>query len=349
MISDKKQEIRTRPCPDCYICGIKGQPLYQDLQDRLFGAPGRWDLKKCPNPECGLVWMDPMPIEEDIGKAYETYYTHDDSTYITNTWLRRVYRLVKEGYLSYKYGYFSTPTSAWKKVLGMLLYFHPGRRADLDFSVMYLPAKPNGNLLEIGSGSGQMLKFLQDLGWHVEGVDFDAAAVENAKAKGVQVNLDTLESQKYPKDYFDVIIMSHLIEHVHDPLQLLCESYRILKPYGRVVIVTPNINSWGHEIYKKNWRGLEPPRHLRVFTSSSLRNLVGKVGFKKTRISTTIRDATGIFIASRFIQYQGSYVMGSHQPRTVRIWARGMQLAEWMFLKANPYLGEEIALIAKKE
>ena len=80
MISDKKQEIQTRPCPDCYICGTKGQPLCQGLEDRLFGALGRWNLKSCPNPDCGLVWLDPMPIEEDIGNAYETYYTHIEDT-----------------------------------------------------------------------------------------------------------------------------------------------------------------------------------------------------------------------------------------------------------------------------
>jgi len=339
--------IRTRSSPNCYVCGTKGQSLYKGMKDRLFGAPGRWNLIKCLKPECGLVWIDPMPIVEDIGKAYQNYYTHEEA-YISNTWLRRKYRLVKEGYLAHKYDYYSELASAWKKVLGMLLYLHPGRRADIDFSVMCLPAQPNGRLLEIGCGNGQMLKLMQDLGWKVEGVDFDASAVEIAKAKGVQVSLGTLEFQKYPDDYFDVITMNHLIEHVHDPLQLLCECHRILKSGGRLVIVTPNINSWGHQIYKKNWLGVDPPRHLHIFTSSSLRNITERVGFQKLKISTTIRNANELFLASRSIQRVGKYVTGSPQQRTVRIWARRMQLAEWLLLKVKIDIGEEIALIGEK-
>ena len=94
MISDKKQEIQTRPCPDCYICGTKGQPLCQGLEDRLFGALGRWNLKSCPNPDCGLVWLDPMPIEEDIGNAYETYYTHEEDTTEHNRYPETIYQLL---------------------------------------------------------------------------------------------------------------------------------------------------------------------------------------------------------------------------------------------------------------
>lgn len=347
MVQQSNNEIRTRPCPDCYLCGAQGKPLYQGLKDRLFGASGEWNLKKCPNPECGLVWLDPMPLEEDISKAYQNYYTHQDR-YISNTWPRRVYRLVKEGYLAHKYGYHSELDLSWKKVLGMLIYLHPGRRADFDISVMYLPAQPNGRLLEVGCGSGQMLKFMQDLGWCVEGVDFDPAAVENAKAKGLQVRLGTLESQEYPEDYFDAIIMSHLIEHVHDPLQLLRECNRILRPGGNLVVVTPNGESWGHKLYGDAWRGLEPPRHLHVFTIPSLHCLAEKAGFKKLRISTTIRGANGLFMASRSIQRTGKHVNGGPQPRAVRIWARGMQLAEWAILKVKPDVGEEIALMGEK-
>lgn len=51
------------------------------MRDRLFGAPATWSLSKCQNPGCGLVWLDPMPVEEDTGKAYERYYTHAANPY----------------------------------------------------------------------------------------------------------------------------------------------------------------------------------------------------------------------------------------------------------------------------
>ena len=52
-----------------------GEPLYQRLRDRLFNAPRRVRPEKCPNTQCGLVWLDRMPIEEDISKAHRIYFT----------------------------------------------------------------------------------------------------------------------------------------------------------------------------------------------------------------------------------------------------------------------------------
>jgi SAM-dependent methyltransferase len=213
---------------------------------------------------------------------------------------------------------------------------------------MYLSAQPNGHLLDVGCGNGWLLKIMQDLGWCVEGVDFDPNAVENARRKGVQVRLGTLEAQQYPDNYFDAITLSHLIEHVHGPLELLRECQRILRPGGRLVLVTPNGHSWGHRIFKDAWLALDPPRHLYVFSVPSLRYLAEKAGFKKFRLSTTIRDANGLFIASKSIQRTGKHVWGSPQPRAFRIWARALQLVEWAILKLKPYIGEEIALMAEK-
>jgi len=69
--------IRTRPVPNCFLCGTTGEALYSGMSDRNYAAPGIWSERKCPKPECGLIWLDPQPTEEDIGKAYQTYYTHN--------------------------------------------------------------------------------------------------------------------------------------------------------------------------------------------------------------------------------------------------------------------------------
>lgn len=343
-------EIRTYSCPKCYLCGNEGKLLYQSLKDRLFGAPGEWNLKKCTNLECSLVWLDPMPLEEDIGKAYQTYYTHQDTSNIPNTWPRRFYRLIKEGYLANKYGYLNSKVATWQKLLSILMYFDPGRCANLDFGVMYLPLQPNASLLEVGCGSGWMLQIMKDLGYNVEGVDFDFSAVENARNKGLCVKHGTLQSQNYLDNHFDVITMSHLIEHVHEPLKLLQECYRILKPGGTLVVVTPNINALGHTYFQESWLHLDPPRHLHIFTPNSLENLTKKAGFNTTNRLTTIRDANGLFLASQSIQQTGNHNMSSPQRKNLRlrIWAKTLQLWEWAILKVRPNLGEEIVLIGKK-
>ncbi len=133
-----------------------------------------------------------------------------------------------------------------------------------------------------------------------------------------------------------------------NPLQLLRECHRILKPNGKLVLTTPNNESWGSKLFKKAWRGLEPPRHLNIFTYASLLKIAQKAGLSKTKAFTNIGAAHQIFLESKSIQCTGTHMMGGPQPRTVRLWARGMQLAEWALLKVTPYVGEEIILIGEK-
>src|SRR5689334_2900642 len=104
MAADRR--IRTSPCPVCILCGSKGELAYSGLRDRLFSASGTWDFKKCSNIECGLIWPDPMPLTEDIGKAYLNYYTHTARNEAAKPGiLKRIYRGMKRGYWAQKYNY----------------------------------------------------------------------------------------------------------------------------------------------------------------------------------------------------------------------------------------------------
>jgi 2-polyprenyl-3-methyl-5-hydroxy-6-metoxy-1,4-benzoquinol methylase len=189
---------------------------------------------------------------------------------------------------------------------------------------------------------------MEELGWQVEGVDFDDSAVRIGRTKGLKVHLGNLLEQEFSGNAFDVVTLSHVIEHVHDPVALLRECYRILKPGGQAVIVTPNASSWGHRLYGGTWRGLEPPRHLHIFSPASSKAVLTAAGFSKIRLSTTIRDASTIFIASRSVCRTGRYEMGIKQSRRIRYWGATMQAIEWARLKIDPQAGEEIAAIAQK-
>jgi 2-polyprenyl-3-methyl-5-hydroxy-6-metoxy-1,4-benzoquinol methylase len=340
-------EIRTRDCPSCIICGSIGELQYGGLRDRLFGAPGFWNFKLCSNAECSLIWLDPMPVDLDIWKAYKRYYTHRDNI-SKETWIRRAYRKAQQGLLAHYYGYRNGNTAFFDRIIGSLIYFHPGRLADTIFSVFYLNAIPHGRLLEVGCGSGRMLKSMQDKGWDVVGVDPDPIAINNAKSKGLIVYQGILADQKFMKDSFDAIALSHVIEHVPDPLNLLKECERILKPGGHLVLITPNINSFCHQLYKSDWRSLEPPRHLYIFNRQTLKQLSQRAGFKNIKLETTIRDANNTFIASRALQRYGFHTMGSKQPLIIRIIGRIFQFVEWATLYFNSEIGEEIVLIGIK-
>src|SRR6266403_183178 len=213
----KTDQIRSRPCPSCYICGTAGSPLYRSLKDRYWGAYGLWNLSKCRNRLCGLVWLDPIPIREDIAKAYQNYYTHwEPAAEGTKVGLvRRLIRDTKANYLAYAFGY---GKRGLKSYLGLVTCLAPLRRSSIEFEVMYLPFLPGGRLLEVGCGNGTMLKGMADLGWHVEGIDFDPAAVETCRRRGLEVHVGLLEDRCYPANSYDAVTMSHLIEHVYEPL-----------------------------------------------------------------------------------------------------------------------------------
>ena len=228
--------ISTETRPDCYLCGRRGEVIYRDLDDRLFGAPGSWTLKQCPGSDCGLIWLDSMPTEKDIGKAYRNYYTHEDGTTQkpkkpgTFKRLKRAFSLARDkGYLALRYDA-ADGASALGKLAGLLVYLHPMHKTKLDFNAMYLSVRSAAKLLEIGCGSGRQLEFLHQLGWQAEGLDLDPAAVKAASARGLTVHAGSLKEQFFPDGSFDAVVSSHVIEHVHDPVGLLRECGRILKP-----------------------------------------------------------------------------------------------------------------------
>ena len=345
--------IRTKPEPICKCCQSEGTYIYRNLKDRLFGVKGEWHLKKCNNINCGLIWQDPMPIEEDLGIAYQTYYTHQDSHInIKRSHLEAIFSngfiRIKQGYLATKYQYGLKQIKLVNKLLGLLLYLDPGRRAWVDSEVFYLSEKQNGKLLEVGFGSGEMLRGMQQKGWIVEGIDFDPNAVSNALSKGLNVRLGSLTEQHYADNTFDAIVMSHVIEHVADPTQFFKESYRVLKEGGILVSITPNTQSFGHKIYKENWRGLEPPRHLKLFNNSSIKSILSLVGFNSISVKSTIRGANGIMIASSTLRRQDNYKMGSVVSLRFRFLGIAFQFLEWFLMKFNKNLGEELLVIAVK-
>lgn len=114
--------------------------LYDGLKDRIFDVPGSWGFRRCSNPTCRHVWLDPRPIVADLPLLYEEYYTHGS---------------VAE----------ETPPLTTLKLLRRPLHF--GYKAFVRFSglarereaayEMYLPNRPPGRLLEIGCGSGDRM------------------------------------------------------------------------------------------------------------------------------------------------------------------------------------------------
>ena len=347
-----RASISATAVPKCYLCGAPGKPFYHNLKDCMFGDGGLWNFKVCPKVNCGLVWLDPMPTREDIWKAYqEDYYTHKvaDETPPANLWspVRRAYYYVRNGYLARHFGY-PLADSSWQKLLGLLVYLHPIRRAVINLSVLGLRAQPGGRLLEVGFGSGEQLAYLRSLGWQAEGVDVDPVAVQQARLRGLEVRLGPLDSQAYPDNHFDAIVMSHVIEHVHDPKEFLRECHRILRPEGSLVMVTPNLEGWGHRFFKSAWVHLDPPRHLYLYTKQSLRALTIKSGFKIISSDTAALGARWNYLSSRSIASTGMISPNPTFPLHVLLQSFLFYWLDWVLLGWQPNLGEELVLVGEK-
>ena len=63
----------------CFVCNSVGKSKYLNLDDRNFGTSKGWNIVECSNNACGLMWLNPMPTVDEIGKAYESYYTHTEA------------------------------------------------------------------------------------------------------------------------------------------------------------------------------------------------------------------------------------------------------------------------------
>ena len=287
-------------CPAC--TNPERKILLRGLIDNVFFvAPGEWTLYRCT--QCSSAYLDPRPTFESIGRAYTNYYTHDAVAPSTAVpfeklgILRRLRRKLSNGYLNHRYGTKRQPSS---KAGAILAKIFPGLRRGLDFEFRFLP-KPNkgDHLLDIGCGNGRLIVGLLEAGWQISGVELDPIAAKVARSIGIDVTQGTIESLKEESDKYDAITLSHVIEHVHDPRKLLQDVYRLLKPNGVVYIETPNIDSHWAKLFRENWRGLESPRHLILFTPRSLIDLLLTTGFSNIKTERRVDPQKHMYVSSK--------------------------------------------------
>jgi len=314
-------EIRSRPVTRCLLCESAGDKMYTDLSDRFFGASGHWDFRRCMNPACGLWWLDPLPLAEDLPKAYETYCTHTDELSSPSV-RRRLERIALRTMLS---------------LMGIDREREQSRSLHLDRT------RP-GRLLEVGCGAGTRLTRLRDRGWDVVGQELDSLAAEVArKTYGLSVIVAPLESAGFSENSFDAVASNHVLEHVLDPVELLTQSYRLLRPGGNLIVVTPNVDSFLHRHFGVYWRALDPPRHLHLFCPRTLIQAAERAGFRDVHCRTSTANAFSVATGSLFLRR--NQPANSPQVQGLGLW---WQLRARLSHAADPFSGEECVLQARK-
>jgi 2-polyprenyl-3-methyl-5-hydroxy-6-metoxy-1,4-benzoquinol methylase len=212
---------------------------------------------------CGLVQRNPQPLYEEITARYSDIYGTD--------------------YLSYELDNEAAFLKLQQLALGDAGFDKLEKNLNKELSCV----------LDIGCATGALLNSLRERGWRVTGVEISPCAEYAKNERKLDVRNVPLEECKFPDGSYDIVLASHLIEHLNNPKSLIDEIYRILKNDGYCFITTPNISGFQACIFGSRWRSAIFD-HLYLFSKKTLEKMLKNAGFKIESIHTWGGLAAGI-------------------------------------------------------
>jgi SAM-dependent methyltransferase len=294
----------------CIICGSTGGTtrVVPYTGDCGIDKKEQFTLVTC---QCGFTYLNPRPTREEM-KAYypEEYYPPVEISRRkqVDRFFKRLSSFLKKGIREEFYGYPGEQRS-WLARVARRVFLYPEYCHLLLVGRDILPFRGQGRLLDVGCGPGRLLQELREYGWDVHGVDFSSVAVSRARSVGLDVRQSDLLSTEFATDFFDVVLFSHSLEHVFDPVATLREAHRILKPGGRLLLFLPNAGSAEAALFGQWWVAWDPPRHLFHFNKGSVTRLLDKTGFGIVEIKTGTSKSS--FLGSADCVYRN--VLGSRK------------------------------------
>ena len=137
--------------------------------------------------------------------------------------------------------------------------------------------KKKGRILDIGCKHGALLEAAQSRDWEPVGLDVNPDFCDVVRNKGFEVYNSFLENLDTRVKPFDVITLSHVLEHIERPDITLQAANERLNPGGLLYIETPDVSSpiaWG--IYRGRWLGVTTPGHVWAYTTQTLQKVIAK-------------------------------------------------------------------------
>jgi len=236
----------------CPLCGRLPTDHLFTTRDLGWGKPGEFHLRRCR--KCDLILTTPRPVPESMPLYYEDWYN---------------YKPIEAVRSEHASGFFN------RFVFWM-------RRKMLEKTG---PLEPDMNLLDVGAGFGaQLLYYIRRRNVRGTAVDFDPTVTRHSLLGGIaDVRTGDLLDLGLPANSFDVVTFYETLEHVYEPLLTLQETWRVLKPGGRLVVEVPNYAAPWRRIWRRYWFAIMTPVHLYHFTPDSLQRMVRGAGFRPIR------------------------------------------------------------------
>lgn len=311
-------DLATMEKVHCLLCGSEDFEVFFKLENQFTKQPEFFNLVQCN--QCNLVYLNPRPVLS----AMETYYTRNYGFYIS---LSEQSSLIHRWLVRY---------GLWKRCRPLL------------------KNKPPGKILDIGCGRGSFLVEMRKHGWEPVGVEPNPYALAIARdVMKVEVYDGRFGEVEFPESAFDAITMWDCLEHIHNPSQALRDVLRILKPGGYLLLRVPSLDSLDANLFGPYWAGLDPPRHLVVFSRATLVRFLRKAGFKVERLWCLSGSHASFVLSLQSLlqQWEGAVVLRS----VLRVLLATLsspvgKILSWpyFFVIDKLTLGPEIAVLAKK-
>jgi 2-polyprenyl-3-methyl-5-hydroxy-6-metoxy-1,4-benzoquinol methylase len=249
----------------CLICGgSQFNTLFTCVDSLVSGE--HFVISICE--DCGFTFTASPPDEKEIGRYYlsEEYISHSD---LKRSLTDQLYHLARSYMLRKKWRHINKAT---------------GLR--------------NGNILDIGSGTGYFPAYMQQKGWTTTGIEISELAREYSISKfGLKVitpgQVETLNGNS-----FDCITLWHVMEHFQEPTYWLEKIRFLLKDDGLCLVAVPNAVSTDAKWFNESWAAYDVPRHLSHFSPATLSELITKSGFSIIEIRGMPLDVFYISILS---------------------------------------------------
>jgi SAM-dependent methyltransferase len=248
----------------CKICGSNSISHKYQLRDFRLDKESLYSYSWCA--QCGVIFQNPQISQKEMLNHYNQESVYD----------------------------LPIPRKGIKRIL-----FTHGLHKRAKIIKRF---KNSGRLLDIGCGSGAFINFMaKKMNFEVMGTEINETDINYIKKHySLNVFFGDIGEVGLPEKNYDVITLWDVLEHIHDPKQMIINLKPLLKPDGLLVLRVPNLNSLDSKIFKKFWAGLDAPRHYYIFSEESILKLLRDCDFQIKSINQNIGGYLNFITSVKF-------------------------------------------------